>query len=116
MCGGGALMQRNLPLDQGTIAWLEEHPEEGYLLDRFVGMMAHELAANDHKGNRPGWLQMNESEAVAEVLYHAAKLSYAVRQFRQGDGRIEKVREFAADVANCALMTLDVTEQGAARG
>lgn len=96
-------------VDDDTMEWLCTHLDEEQLLTRFLRLMATELAANDHKGNRPGWLKMSSRDAVAELLYHAAKLSYAVRQFEQGDGPIEDVCEFAADCGNCALMVLDCT-------
>lgn len=94
---------------------------EDAIAERFYGLMMEELAANDEKGNRPGWLQMSPAQSVAELLYHAGKLSLAVREVGSGkapDPRtsgftIEDVREFAADVANCALMVLDCTEQTA---
>lgn len=74
----------------------------------FAGAMVRELAANRHKGDRAGWQQMNGREAVNEVLYHAAKLSYALRQYEQGDGPADKILEFAADIGNCAMMVADV--------
>jgi hypothetical protein len=103
--------QPDLPVNDDTMEWLCSRLDEVKLLERFTVLMATELASNRDKGDRPGWLMMSPGEAIGEVLYHAAKLSYAARQFGQGDGSIEQVREFAADVANCALMTLDVVEQ-----
>jgi hypothetical protein len=70
----------------------------------FVQAMADELRANAHKGDRAGWLTMNRKEAVAEVLYHAAKLAYAAAHDD------DEILEFAADVANCALMVADVCD------
>lgn len=73
----------------------------------FVAAMADELRANQHKGDRAAWTQVDPRVLVSEVLYHAAKLSYALRQHRQGDGPAQSVVEFAADTANMALMVAD---------
>lgn len=109
-----------------TFQWLVERIAAGTaekeVAERFFALMVRELAANDGKGNRPGWLEMRPAEAVAELLYHAGKLSLAVREIGSGktpDPRtsgfsLSDVREFAADVANCALMVLDCTEHVAA--
>lgn len=104
-----------------TQAWLKRHPAEAILLGRFVMLMADELAANDGKGNRPGWMTMDRKTAVAEVHWHAAKLAVAAKVAGSNPGRgasvlmqgrhaeaVSETREFAADVGNCALMLLDV--------
>jgi ribosomal protein L34E len=80
----------------------------------FGSVMKAELRANARKGGRggpAGWKQgMSHGERVAELHYHASKLTYAERQYRN---RTEytpgglKVVEFAADVGNCAMMILD---------
>ena len=93
--------------------WLATRRDEVEQLDKFVHEMRRELAANADKGDRPGWLTMTPAQAVAEVLYHAGKLSVAVRQSQRApDPRLqlglEEVREYAADVANCALMVADI--------
>lgn len=87
--------------------WLSLRRSAARVFEAFVLRMARELATNSHKGDRPGWRRAGSREMVSEVLYHAAKLTYAVRQYEQGDGELEKVREFAADVGNCALMVAD---------
>lgn len=97
----------------GVAPWIASHPDEIQAVNLFVTEMVEELAANSHKGNRPGWLTMTPAQAVAELLYHAGKLAVAVRQVqRDPDPRIQlteaEVREYAADTANCALMVLDV--------
>ncbi|HEY4452362.1 MAG TPA: hypothetical protein VGN13_12305 [Solirubrobacteraceae bacterium] len=72
--------------------------------------MASELRANVEKGGRGGpygWLGMTPDQRIAELLYHVAKLTYAQRQFLQGDGDASAVLEFAADCGNCALMVVD---------
>lgn len=83
-------------------------PEITPVFRRFVRAMADELRANEHKGDRLGWLTMDERQAVSEVLYHAAKLAYAARKFKRGAAAPAVVLEYAADVANCALMVADV--------
>lgn len=50
---------------------------------------------------------MTPEKRVSELLYHVAKLTYAQRQYLQGDGPAEQVVELAADVGNCALMVVD---------
>lgn len=112
-----------------TAMWLEAHPEERALLERFTALMADELAANDGKGNRSSWLQMTRQEAIAEVQWHASKLAVSAKALERGGidrysgrgawdsadfavehgpGRALATREYAVDVANCALMALDV--------
>lgn len=73
----------------------------------YVQAMARELAANRHKGDRADWRAQDPRVLVGEILYHAAKLSYALRQFQQGEGPAGDVLEFAADVGNTALMAAD---------
>jgi len=96
--------------------WLEAHEAEEATLGLFVGLMVTELAANDGKGNRPGWLTMDRKEALAEVHWHASKLAVAAKAAAtdaRGAQLVNKreaerdTREYAADVANCALMVLD---------
>jgi hypothetical protein len=69
----------------------------------FVGMMETELHANSGKGDRPGWLSMSKAVGMLEIYYHAAKLQKAVK-----DDELPKIREYAADVANMAMMLLDI--------
>lgn len=108
-----------IPASAETVQWLGEHPHESAVLRRFVGLMAHELAANNGKGNRPAWLGMERGPAVAEVHWHASKLAVAAKELSvaRADCGIDstaaevatrKVREYAADTANCALMLADV--------
>lgn len=84
------------------------NPDHEVPFAAFIEAMADELRANATKGDRSSWLTMSSRDAIAEVLYHAAKLAYAARQHLQGEGEMDRVREFAADVANCALMTADI--------
>lgn len=119
-----------IPLTDEAMNWLlgtiATGLHEKETAERFYAFMIEELAANAEKGNRVGWLQMSPAQAVAELLYHAGKLSLAVREVGSGkapDPRtsgfsIADVREYAAGVANCALMVLDCTElaQSGSRG
>lgn len=73
------------------------------VLDPFTRMMLEELRANSSKGDRPGWLSMSKEQAVLEIYYHTAKLQRAVYNREP-----EKIREFAADVANHAMMVADI--------
>ena len=69
----------------------------------FVAAMRKELHANTRKGDRPGWLTMDANTALLEVYWHAAKLSAAVKN---NDG--PAIQEHSADVANMAMMVLDI--------
>jgi|GEM_PF-3836035 len=75
----------------------------GDVLQPFVHIMADELLANAGKGDRPGWLSCSADALMLEVYYHAAKLQKAVK-----DGNRDGIREYSADVANLAMMVLDV--------
>jgi hypothetical protein len=70
----------------------------------FLALMRKELHANAGKGDRPGWLKMDRKTALLEVHHHLAKLQKAVLS---DDHR--GVIEYSADVANMAMMVLDVT-------
>lgn len=69
----------------------------------FAALMRAELHANAAKGDRPGWLTMSREMALLEIYWHTAKLSVAVR-----DDDAARIREHSADVANMAMMLLDV--------
>lgn len=73
------------------------------VLRPFVALMEKELHANSHKGDREGWLQMTEDQALGEIEYHVSKLSSAMANMNP-DG----IREYAADVANLCMMLLDI--------
>lgn len=66
----------------------------------FLALMRKELHANSHKGDREGWLGMTPNQALSEVLHHVKKLEKA-------EGNAQAI-EYAADVANCCMMLLDV--------
>lgn len=82
-------------MESGEIALLGSWPE----VDRFADLMRRELDANAHKG---GWSEMTPEALVNEVWWHTAKLALAVRE-----GDQLGVAEFAADVANLAMMTYE---------
>lgn len=71
------------------------------LLDRYLPHAEAELQANAWKGDH--WRDQPVDELVFEVLYHATKLAIAVRLGDCPGG----VKEYAADIANCAAMVLD---------
>lgn len=73
------------------------------VLSPFLALMERELHANSGKGDRPGWLSMSRATAMLEIYYHVSKLQKAVK-----DGNVEAIREYAADVANMAMMAVDV--------
>lgn len=73
------------------------------VLTPFVAAMEAELHANSAKGDRPGWLSMSREVALLEIYWHTAKLSAAVKN---NDAAL--IREYCADVANMAMMLLDV--------
>lgn len=75
----------------------------GDVLRPFLTMMEKELHINAGKGDRPGWLSMTPDVAMLEIYYHSAKLQKAVKK-----GDLDGVREYAADVANMAMMMVDV--------
>lgn len=75
----------------------------GNVLSPFVALMEAELHANAGKGDRAGWMAMTRAELMLEIYYHAAKLQKAAK-----DSDVPRIREHAADVANMAMMLLDV--------
>jgi len=69
----------------------------------FLALMRKELHANAAKGDRPGWLLMDRKTAVLEVHHHVAKLQ---KSLLSNDAH--GILEHAADVANMAMMSVDV--------
>lgn len=69
----------------------------------FLVLMRKELHANSGKGDRPGWLAMQPGQCLLEIYWHVAKLSAAVKN---GDQAL--IAEYAADVANMAMMQADI--------
>ncbi|AXH55444.1 hypothetical protein ACDH60_27380 [Pseudomonas ficuserectae] len=73
------------------------------VLKPFMRMMEKELHANAGKGDRPGWLSMSADTCTLEIYYHLGKLQKAVK-----DGNGDGICEYAADVANLAMMLTDI--------
>ena len=71
--------------------------------EAFGKLMKHELDENFFKGDREKWLNMSKDEALMEIRYHLEKLEVAVEM-----GDKDKITENATDVANCAMIFLDV--------
>ncbi|MFJ3154003.1 hypothetical protein ACIPIX_07660 [Pseudomonas protegens] len=75
----------------------------GDTLRPFLALMVRELSANSHKGDRGGWLGMTAAMAFNEITYHHDKLGEALSALDY-----PQISEYAADVANCCMMLLDV--------
>lgn len=73
----------------------------------FVRRMLIELWANRGKGDQLAWRVMSLREAWQEIAWHQAKLAVAIK-----DGDAELMRELAADVANGAMMLVDILDTG----
>lgn len=80
-------------MDQGRVRLDEK-------MEILNGAMHNELKANEKKGD---WAGEDAQQHVHELLYHAAKLSLAVRFSSK-----HAVLEYCADVANHALMVIDL--------
>lgn len=87
-------------------------------VDRFAELMKHELDENlSKKGGRVHWIEDKARDHVLQTYYHTGKLQVAVKALEdllKNDGsraktkaQEEEIREFAADVANHAMMVLD---------
>lgn len=101
--------------------WLATRPDEVRVLGAFVEHMQRELAANSGKGDRPGWMRDTPRDLLAEIQHHYVKLHAVVVEVdREEKGQTsrpvpwgatmatrELVAEFAADVANMAMMLAD---------
>lgn len=87
--------------EQGKAGGVAEKYDD--VLLPFVALMRAELHANSGKGDRPGWLRMSTDTCLLEIYYHLAKLQKAVRK-EAGNA----ICEHAADVANMAMMLVDI--------
>lgn len=81
---------------------LKSVPEEKRA--EFASLMKTELDENFFKGDREAWINMSEAEALGEIRYHVEKLENSV-EMDEGE---DKIKEHAVDVANCAMIFLDV--------
>lgn len=105
----------------GVEHWLATRPDEVRVLGAFVERMQRELAANGGKGDRPGWTRDTPRDLLAEIQHHYVKLHTVVVEFdREEQGLPSRpvpwgatmatrhlIAEFAADVANMAMMLAD---------
>ncbi len=77
------------------------------ILPEFAKFMKKELEANFTKGDRTGehgWLSVTENKYwIQDLYYHVGKLQAAVM-----NNDIERIKENTADIANLAMMMLDV--------
>lgn len=88
-------------------------------LEAFALLMQSELSANIDKGGRTAWLAYAPRFLLSEIFDHGSKLHVAAvellrrrsgepsRPMPWGTDMEQRVREFAADVANMAMMLLD---------
>jgi hypothetical protein len=65
--------------------------------------MIIQLEANQHKGDRLNWVNLDSQELIKEVHYHTDKLQIAINNQDK-----VKIAEYAADVANLVGMIMDV--------
>jgi hypothetical protein len=72
----------------------------------FVDLMYRELMVNAHKGDQAGWRKMSLREAWAEISWHVGKLTHAIRTEDKA-----LMEEHAADIANGAMMFVDILNQ-----
>jgi hypothetical protein len=104
VCGGSGAAPLAVP--QGLPDASPMVGKYGHVLRPFVAMMERELQANAGKGDRPGWLGMDRKTALLEIFYHLAKLQKAAK-----DDDAARIVEHGADVANMAMMLVDVCGQ-----
>lgn len=83
--------------------WNRSDDECHRLVDTYAEMMKHELDENWPKGDREVWATHSKDDGLAEVQYHVDKLVNAVALDEK-----ERVKEYAVDVANCAMIFLDM--------
>jgi len=79
-----------------------EVEEMASVVEEMAREMRMELLANVRKGNRQVWKAMPPMQLLMEVYYHAGKLQQAIVCEDK-----QKIREYAADVANMAMMVAD---------
>jgi len=84
-----------------------DYPMYDKILPIFQQYMRKELAANYTKGGRngpEGWLNVTENRFwISELYYHVGKLQAACK-----DNDLALIAEYTADIANLAMMVLDV--------
>ncbi len=67
--------------------------------------MVIQLEANQHKGDREVWVNMNVNDLMDELYHHAHKLYGSILE---DDKR--HIKEYAADIANIAGFIMDKTK------
>jgi hypothetical protein len=86
---------------------LPDLPMYDEVVEAFSKYMKRELEANFQKGDRNGaggWLEVKDNKFwISELYYHVGKLQSAMMS-----NDIHRIEENCADIANLALMTLDV--------
>jgi hypothetical protein len=102
-----ASLQAKLEQSEQRVRELEKDAQQPDKYDPillpFVEAMRRELHANSGKGDRSGWLSMTRGDCLLEIYHHLAKLQKAARSDDLG-----QITEHAADVANMAMMLLDI--------
>ena len=79
----------------------------GAVLLPFVSRMARELIDNSYKGSPEYWRELPMESILCELNEHTAKLSSSIRTPRPD---MEKLKEYAADVANLALILTEIAK------
>jgi hypothetical protein len=64
--------------------------------------MVIQLEANQHKGDREVWVNMEVNFLVNDIRYHTDKLERAVKA-----NDLLHIKEYCADIANIAGMVMD---------
>lgn len=65
----------------------------------FILRMAHEIEANQGKGDWRRWIPDSRGEAIDELQHHVNKLNIALSEIDP-----DRIEELSADVANGAMM------------
>lgn len=76
--------------------------------DLFIGSMVREMNANRNKGDK--WVDCPPDFLVLQIYEHTGKLHAAIRAKDAA-----KIKEYTADVANLAFMTLQACQGGVPR-
>jgi len=71
----------------------------------FIARMEKEILNNSHKGDWNQW-KPEAKDLITEIRYHVLKLKMEV-----GSSRPERVKEYAADVANLASKAFELADQ-----
>lgn len=114
--------KRKVEMDETPEAPGEESPTH-QCCTKFSELMKKELDANmERKKGRESWLAIAPMDHVLQVYYHTGKLQIAVKALevmtKSGDASRSRLQaqeaeviEYAADVANHAMMVLDALDK-----